>query len=160
ILRRRDIPYIAINENKRPIIEGRPIKNFDFIVYSKKSKYLIDIKGKFFPYKYKNRTPNYWENWITNDDIEGLQLWQKIFGKNFKSIIVFPYLIKYRQDSDKFRNIYKFKNHLYGIVAIGLDIYLKNSKPRSKKWNAISVSRGKFKNLARPLSKFIPEISK
>jgi hypothetical protein len=34
ILRDSEIPYIAINEFKRPIISGKPIKNFDFIVYS------------------------------------------------------------------------------------------------------------------------------
>lgn len=29
-LRKKEIPYIAINEAKRSIVEGKPIKNFDF----------------------------------------------------------------------------------------------------------------------------------
>jgi hypothetical protein len=85
ILRDSEIPYIAINEFKRPIISGRPIKNFDFIVYSKKCNYLVDIKGKFFPYEYRKRFPNYWENWLSEDDLAGLNLWAENFlGKILK----------------------------------------------------------------------------
>jgi len=160
ILRKCQIPYIAINENKRPIIKKEAIKNFDFIVYSKKGKYLIDIKGKFFPYEYSYGGPNYWENWITSDDIKGLKFWQKIFGKGFKSFIIYPFLIKYKKDKKQFGYIYTFKDNLYGIVAISMELYLKNSKSRSKKWKAIYVSRDKFRKLAVSLNKLIPETSK
>ena len=160
ILRKCEIPYIAINENKRPIIRGEAIKNFDFIVYSKKGKYLIDIKGKFFPYEYSYGKPNYWENWITLDDIKGLKFWQKIFGKGFKSFIIYPFLIKYKKDNKQFDYFHIFKGNLYGVVAISMDLYLKNSKSRSKKWKAIYISRDKFRKLAVPLNKLIPETSK
>lgn len=158
ILRDSEVPYIAINEFKRPIISGRAIKNFDFIVYSRKGKYLVDIKGKFFPYEYKKELPNYWENWLSEDDLEGLKLWQKIFGKDFQSIIVYPYLIKYEKDIKNFDNVCCFKNKTYGIVGIYLKDYLKNTKKRSQKWHAIYVSRDKFRKLARPIKYFIPEI--
>lgn len=159
ILRKNRIPYIAINESKRPVVKGKAIKNFDFIVYSRKGKYLIDIKGKFFPYEY-NRSLNYWENWVGADDLVGLKYWQKIFGKGFKSIIVYPYLIKYQKDEGNFSKVYHFKNHSYGIVGIELNKYLKNSKQRSEKWRAISVSREKFKKLVSPIDKFISEIKR
>lgn len=160
ILRRCEIPYIAINENKRPIIEGEAIKNFDFIVYSRKGKYLMDIKGKFFPYEYSYGRPNYWENWITLDDIKGLKFWQKIFGKGFQSFIVYPFLIRNKKDKKQFKFVYTFKNNSYGIVAISMKTYLEEAKPRSKKWKAIYVPREKFRKLVKPLNKFIPEASK
>lgn len=157
LLRQSQIPYIAINESKRPVIKGKTIKNFDFIVYSSKGSYLIDIKGKYFPYKYK-KSLNYWENWIKTDDIEGLRFWQRISGRGFESIIVYPYLIRYKEDKKHFKNVFNFKNNSYGIVGIELNKYLKNSKPRSVRWNAISVSREKFKNLVKPISFFVSEI--
>jgi len=160
ILRKLQIPYIAINENKRPIIKGKAIKNFDFIVYSKKGKYLIDIKGKFFPYEYFRGQPNYWENWITEDDLKGLQFWQDIFGKNFKSLIVYSFLVKKKRDINQFKFIYNFKNHFYGIVAIPLKLFFLECKTRSKKWKAIYVPREKFQKLVKPITFFIPEISK
>jgi len=160
ILRKCQIPYIAINENKRPIVKKEAIKNFDFIVYSKKGKYLIDIKGKFFPYEYSRGRPNYWENWITLDDIKGLKFWEKIFGREFRSFIIYPFLIRNKKDKGQFIFVYTFKNNSYGIVTISMKTYLKESKSRSKKWKAIYVSREKFSKLVTPLNKLIPETSK
>lgn len=60
ILRENEILHIAIDESKRPLYGGKRIKNFDFIVSSFKGKYLIDIKGKQFPYG----KSGFWENWI------------------------------------------------------------------------------------------------
>jgi len=87
-----------------------------------------------------------------------LKFWQELFGRRYKSIIVYPYLIRYKADKKHFKNIFKFRNNRYGIVGIELNKYLKNSKPRSAKWSAISVSRDKFKSLVKPIDSFIPEI--
>jgi len=46
-LRKNQIPYVAINEAKRPIVARKKMKNFDFIVCSRKKKnLLVEIKGK------------------------------------------------------------------------------------------------------------------
>ena len=44
---------------------------------------------------------------------------------------------------------------MYGIVAIELSIYYVNAKPRSPKWEAISISRNSFKTLVMPVSYFV-----
>lgn len=156
-LREQQLLYIAINEAKRPIFKGERIKNFDFIVVSKHGKViLIDIKGKQFPYESK-LGKNYWENWVGLDDVKFLKMWAEIF--NTIGIIVFPYLIKYKEDEKYFKNIFKFKGTSYGIVAIEVGEYHKNSKPRSKSgegtFNAISVSRELFSKLIKPISFFL-----
>lgn len=154
-LRKKEIPYIAINEAKRPIVEGKPIKNFDFIVYSNKGEnLLVDIKGKYFPYE-SWLGKNYWENWIGKDDLEGLRFWQDKFGKGFKSVIVYPYYIKHLDDCSKFSVIHNYKRVNYGLVAITLDDYAQNCKPRSASWDAICVSREIFPRLVKPLTDFI-----
>jgi uncharacterized protein YlbG (UPF0298 family) len=159
ILRDSGIPYIAINEFKRPIISGKPIKNFDFIVFSKKCKYIIDIKGKSFFRKIKRKfVSSKWKNWILEDDWKGLKQWQKTFGKNFKSIIVYPYWLKNKEDIKQFHDIYYFKNKRYGIVGIYSTDFLKNRKRRSKKWNTFYIPKEKFKKFVKPIKYFIPEI--
>lgn len=155
VLRNSQILYIAINEAKRPIFQNNKIKNFDFIIFSKNGIFLIDIKGKQFPYEHK-KSKNYWENWITKDDISGLQTWSK--KMNFKGIILFPYFIKYNKDTKYFKDIIIYKRRKYGLVAIDAFDYLKNCKIRSKEFNAIYISRKRFKTLVKPLSYFIPEI--
>ena len=70
IFRDGQILYIGIDETKRPLYANKTIKNFDFIVSSFKGKYLIDVKGKQFPYG----ESGFWENWISKDDIERLMM--------------------------------------------------------------------------------------
>jgi hypothetical protein len=162
LLKNRKILYIAINESKRPTIpdksiKNKSIKNFDFIIFSKNGKYLVDVKGKSFPYR-RGRRLLYWENWVSEGDLEGLNLWQEKFGENFRSIIVYLYLIKNEKDIEKFKNTHHYKNKTYGIVGISLEDFLKNRRPRSRKWRAFYVPREKFENLVKPIEYFIPEI--
>lgn len=158
-LRKNNFLYIAINEAKRPVFNGERIKNFDFIVVSKNGKLvLIDIKGKQFPYESKYGK-NYWENWIEIDDGKFLKMWSKIFGNNAIGILVFAYLIKYKEDEKYFKDIFTFKRNKYGLIAIEINEYLKHSKPRSKSgkgtFNTISVSREKLAKLVKPISYFL-----
>ena len=151
--------YIAINEVKRPVFNGERVKNFDFIVVSKSGKLiLIDVKGKQFPYESKYGK-NYWENWIGIDDGKFLRMWSKIFGSNAVGILVFAYLVSYKEDEKYFKDVFTFKGNKYGLVAIEINKYLKYSKPRSKcgkgAFNAISVSREKLSNLVKPVSYFL-----
>ncbi len=157
-LRDKGLLYIAVNEAKRPIYKGQRVKNFDFIIYTGRSMILADIKGKQFPYESKLGR-NYWENWIGLDDGKYLALWKRIFGGQTKGLIIFVYLIKYKQDLNSFKDVYKFKGKYYGLAAIEIDKYLDNSKPRSKHgkgtFNAISISREKMPLLTKPLSHFL-----
>lgn len=158
-LRKNNFLYIAINEARRPIFNEEKVKNFDFIVISKSKKLvLIDIKGKQFPYESK-LGKNYWENWIGIDDGKFLKMWSKIFGDKAIGIIVFTYKIKYKEDGKHFKDIYTFKKDKYGLVAIEINEYLKNSKPRSKSgegtFNAISISRKNLPKRVRPISYFL-----
>ena len=152
-LRESGVLYLAIDETKRPIYETTTIKNFDFIVSSFNGKFLIDIKGKKFPYG----RSSFWENWIKTDDITGLKLWATHFNA-FIPLLVYPYLLMDKSYEREFTDIFEFKRHTYGVVAIELSMYYVNAKPRSPKWDAISVPKEKFKTITKPISFFIPEL--
>ncbi len=155
-LRTKQVPYVAINEAKRPVVEGKKMKNFDFIVHSKKKNLLVEIKGKHFPYISSSGWKTYWENWIKKDDVEGLEYWQKKFGPNFRSIIVYCYYIRDVSDCSNFAVVHLFKGTNYGLVGIALEDFEKNAKPRSTKFdNAIYISRKVFPMLAKPLTDFL-----
>ena len=155
MLRDNGVLYIAIDETKKPIYEGKAVKNFDFIVSSFNGKFLVDIKGKQFPYG-KN---GFWENWIKTDDISGLKLWAAHFNA-FIPLLVYPYLVMDKSFENQFLDKYHFGGNMYGVVAIELSTYYVNAKPRSPKWEAISISRNSFKNLVKPVSYYIPELRK
>ena len=93
-------PYLAIDEHRKAIFAGSRVKSFDFLVYRRQgSHWLVDIKGRKFPYEMDGQK-RYWENWITREDLDGLTHWQEAFGEGFVSMLIFAYLL---DDSDERR---------------------------------------------------------
>lgn len=160
LIRKNGVLYIAIDENREPIVDNKSIKNFDFIVSSFNGKYLIDIKGK----KFSDRKGGLylWDNWVKNRDLTGLRVWGNHFNA-FVPLLVFPYYVEERHNFPELDDIsdrHEFHGQIYQIVAVTLADYYVNAVSRSKKWEAIYVPRNKFKRIAKPLSHFIPEIKR
>ena len=46
-LRKKGLPYIAVDEAKKALFAGAKLKSFDFVVYNKKGpNLLVDVKGR------------------------------------------------------------------------------------------------------------------
>ena len=159
-LREHEVLYIATNEGKRPIFEGKKVKNFDFIVISFKGKYIIDVKGRRF-------TDAPWENWIHFSDIEGMRIWAKVLPQ-FTPLLVYPYLLDskaektFLKEEFSVNDIICFKGEKFGIVGITLSDYYLNLKRRGKDKKegigGVYVSKTLFRKIAKPISYFIPEL--
>jgi len=152
-LRRNEVLYVATSEVRRPITEGKAVKNFDFIVISFKGKYLIDIKGRRF-------VDAPWENWIHHSDIESLKAWAMYF-QELIPLLVYPYVIDDRT-KNKFDDVFSYKGITFGVVGIKFEDYYRNMKRRGKVKKAgiggVYVSKSLFPKLVQPISYFIPEL--
>ena len=68
-LRSRRIPYVAVDEQRRALLEEQSLKSMDFIVYSRQQRnLLIDVKGRRFP-SGGTESGHKWENWATAEDL-------------------------------------------------------------------------------------------
>jgi len=122
----KKISYMAINEGKKAFANNQKVKNFDFLINSKKSVIALDVKGKQFGYD--GAPSNLWENWILEQDITGLENWQKQFkksGVNIEPVFMYAYLLKNRDQHSTFKITYKFKGKTYGLVGISLKDFKK-----------------------------------
>ena len=159
-LRHREIPYIAIDELRRPVTRYGTIKNFDFIVHSIKGNYSVDVKGKEFPQSFKaGRSGLKWQNWVKKDDLVGLSFWKDILGGFFTPLIVFTYRVIFPEDIFLFEDLFNYEKSSYGLVAVTLKDYKTYAKVRSKKWGVYSINKKNFLEIVKPLRFYIPEIA-
>src|SRR5260370_39650964 len=71
-LRTRRTPYVAVDEQRRALLERQSLKSMHFIVYSKKAANLLaDVKGRRFP-SGDAASGHRWENLPTAADLPAL----------------------------------------------------------------------------------------
>lgn len=151
-IRSRGWPYVPVDEQKKAIFAGSRVKSFDFIVYPPGEKaWLVDIKGRKFPYEGKGGR-RYWENWVTREDLEGLRQWEGVFGDGFEPVLVFVYWLLGGPDRDPTGDVHVFRNEVYAFLVVSASEYQRHARMRSAKWNTVTVPRSAFRRLVSPIA--------
>lgn len=144
-LRRRGIPYIAVDEAKRAMFAGSTVKSFDFLAYRPEGpNWLIDIKGRKFPYD-TDGNRRYWENWVTQEDLADLLEWEQVFGDGFKAMLVFAYWMRLADPEWTLGDLHSFRGQLYAFLAIPVTSYKQQCVLRSPSWNTVFMPAGQFR---------------
>jgi len=150
-VRSRGWPYIPVNEQRKAIFAGARVKSFDFVVYVPGEKaWLVDVKGRKFPYECKGGK-HYWENWVTEEDLEGLQQWSHVLGDEYEPMLMFVYWLLGPPEHDPAADIHVFRNEYYAFLPVTVRAYAAAAKQRSTKWGTVSVSLQTFRNIAQKL---------
>ena len=154
-LRSRGVPYVAVDEAKRSVLsDGASIKSLDFIVSSPGPvRWLVDVKGRKFPSG--DIQKQFWKNWSTRDDLVSLAQWERLFGQGFCGLFVFAYNILGNRAPLPYEQLFKFRNKLYGFVAVRLMDYAGYARPISAKWDTLAMPAADFRRLARPLDELL-----
>jgi len=147
-VRSRGLPYIAVDETRRAIFSGSKVKSFDFLVYqSAAPHWLVDVKGRKFPYETGGRT-RYWENWVTVDDLTDLHEWERVFGEEFQAVLMFAYWMTGPPRDWPFQRIHAFRSEHYAFLAVPLAEYKARCVRRSPKWATVTMPTRSFRELA------------
>ena len=158
-LRCKGWPYVAVDEAKKAIFADASIKSFDFLVYSESgANLLVDVKGRKFPDSIpgpKRQASRAWENWITRDDVEGLAEWEKVFGADFVAVLVFAYWLQGPPKRAPFEDVHLFRRRHYAFVGIRLADYVAGARPRSAKWQTLSMPSAEFAAQAGDIAAFL-----
>ncbi len=148
-LRSRGLPYVAVDEAKRSVLDNREsIKNLDFIVSQPGAcTWLVDVKGRRFP----SAEDQYWKNWSTRDDLVSLAQWESLFGENFRGLLVFAYLIVGDRAPLPAEQLFEFREALYGFVGVTLADYTAHCRQISPRWDTVAMPTADFRRLARAI---------
>lgn len=152
-------PYVVVDEAKKAIFADVSIKSFDFLVYSDtQANLLVDVKGRKFPdtSRSASRQPaRAWENWVTREDIESLLEWERVFGADFVALLVFAYWLQGPPRSAPFEDTHFFRRRHYAFVGIRVADYAAAVRPRSPKWQTLSMPAGQFVRSVRDVGGFL-----
>ena len=154
-LRTRRTPYVAVDEQRRALLEQQSLKSMDFIVYSQKgANLLVDVKGRRFP-SGDPESGHRWENWATAEDVPALLKWQEVFGTDFRAVLVFAYHIVSAGERGRFEDLFAFRDREYAFYGVWADDYREAMQTRSESWQTISVPSGAFRELRSPIVEFL-----
>ncbi len=150
-LRSRGWPYISVNEQRKAIFSGVRVKSFDFVVHAPGERaWLVDVKGRKFPYDGKGGK-RYWENWVTEEDLEGLRQWDQVLSDEYERMLMFVYWLLGAPQHDPETEIHLYQNEYYAFLPVTVREYAAAARRRSPKWGTVSVSARSFRKLVRAL---------
>ena len=150
-LRANAIPYVAVDEAKRALSDKqmpKAIKSFDFVVYSERgANLLVDVKGR----KHSGKTGQSLQNWVTREDVKSLNKWSGIFGDGFIPAFAFLFWCEIQPPDALFQEIFPFGDKWYAVLAMRLADYEQHMRPRSAKWDTVSIPARAFQDQAMPI---------
>ena len=149
-LRNRGVAYVSVNEARRAIFTDVTLKSFDFLVYtSTNGNLLVDVKGRKLSGTGRGRSQL--QNWATQEDLDDLAEWERVFGSGFHGVLVFTYWITQDLQSELFSSTYAFGNRRYGIQVVSARDYAHSARPRSARWATVSIPSEDFTRITRPI---------
>jgi hypothetical protein len=153
-LRQHRIPYVAVDESRRSLLDDGSIKSPDFLVSpdSVEMAWLVDVKGRRFPSG--SRRQQYWKNWSTGDELRSLAAWERLFGANFVGALVFAYNVVGDRAPLPAEQLFVHRGALYAFVAVRLSHYLSAARQISPRWDTLAMPTARFRELAEPACEF------
>lgn len=98
-----EVPTFPLMQDLKQSVEKKKIKNIDFICYSEKKIYLIDVKGS---------NSIIGDTKISDNDIEALKTLMEIYGNNAVGLIVYVWTkpkLEFLQEEDLLLQKFKVK---------------------------------------------------
>jgi len=153
LLRRKGLPYIAVDEAKRALFAGAKLKSFDFVVYRPNANnLLVDVKGRMVR---PGKGAGTLQNWVTREDIDDLRQWQEVFGEGFTAIFLFMYHWPGEARAAPFADLFGYHEKWYATRAVPVMEYREHMTTRSEKWGTVHLPTAEFRRLAKPFEEWL-----
>jgi hypothetical protein len=153
-LREQGVCYVAVDETRRTLFGGGPVKSLDFIVLGD-TRLAVDVKGRRFPGGPPQRPRRVWECWSTRADLDGLRRWAECLGPDFRGLLAFVYQLAPSVElPDDVPDLWLWRGRRYLLRAVDADDYRRHMRLRSARWDTVTLARADFRRLVRPVRDF------
>ncbi len=153
-LRTRGVPFVVVDEVRRAAFREARLRSFDFIVYGAAgTNWLVDVKGRRWAPR-RNPARPAWENWVTQEDLDGLAQWEQVFGEGFCGLLVFAYELFPGADPPP-EIVHVFRQRRYVFAAVPRDQYQRCARVRSPKWGTVNMPTAEFARHVRPVAELL-----
>jgi len=150
------------------------LKSFDFVIYGQGQNLLIDVKGR----KVGSRSPGpaerrgrpspgdhggparrrkpdrRWrlESWVTQEDVDSLGQWKRLFGPAFEAGFVFVYWCDEQPPDALFQEVFEHRSRWYALRVVTLTAYAATMKQRSACWRTVYLPADAFERVSQPFA--------
>ncbi|MEM7623512.1 MAG: HYExAFE family protein [Planctomycetota bacterium] len=173
-MRARRTPYVSVNEARRALLPPKAkleasdaatgttvsLKSFDFVVYGLPFNLLVEVKGRKVARSASPSpaTRSKLQSWVTEEDVRGLDRWQRLFGDDFRAAFVFVYRCERQPPDALFQEVFEYQSRWYAVRAVLLDDYRREMKTRSPQWKTVHVPTEAFERISGPLASASPDV--
>ena len=152
------VPFIDIDQSKRFVLADEGVKNFDFLLFPESDcPVLVELKGRTFHGTSLAGLKGL-DGWVPFEDVQALSHWQGVFRRDkgdCAAVFVFAFAFEQIDVETDGHAVYDFGGERFLLLAAGLPGYQKHMKPRSGKWQTVSVSADNFRRIAVPVTEII-----
>ncbi len=152
------VPFISIDQSKRFAPSDEGVKNFDFLLFPDSHlPVLVELKGRTFHGTSLEGLTGL-DGWVPFEDVEALSHWQNCFRQekgDCRAVFVFVFVFEQIDVETDGQAVYDFAGRRFLMLTAPLDRYRACMKPRSEKWQTVSVAAEDFRQIAIPVEDII-----
>jgi hypothetical protein len=156
-LRAAGVGFVAVDEARRTLLGDAGVKSLDFIVVGPTdARLVVDVKGRKFPGGAPGKPIKSWQNWSTEEDVDGLARWAGVLGPDFRGVLAFAYrIVPPFALHPETPDLFTFRDATYLMRGIDAADYRAAMTRRSTRWGTVHLPAAAFRRLVRPFSEFL-----
>lgn len=145
------IPYVHIDQTQRMVHGRAGVKNFDFLVNPNAfNPWLAEVKGRTFNGVSLAGLKGL-DCWTPLEDVQALSYWQQVFvskAQAAQGVFVFVFRLEQIDIETDGWPIYDCFQQRFLLLAVPLRHYIGAMKPRSSRWQTVTLPAAKFRRYA------------
>ncbi|MBZ0137455.1 MAG: HYExAFE family protein [Planctomycetes bacterium] len=142
------VKAFAVDETRRPVLNGVQLKNFDFLVNGTDAVWALDLKGR------RDRP------WITRTDLFSMIGWRSLLNNKAVPGFLFAFFTRAFESPGRLlqldSTLHETPGGEYRFCILSIDGAQRLARPRSERWGTFGFEWSAFVRAVQPLDSILP----